>query len=408
MLQRLGLPISAVIGFSVLSQAFNVIFIRVWGRFTDQFSNKAVLSVCVSLYLLVILGWTFTTMPERYLLTIPLLVILHMLAGIAAAGVTLSTSTIGMKLAPEGKATAYLAGAGLAISIGSGIGPLLGGRFADFFSMREFSLTFTWIDPGGIFDIGALYLTGFDFLFGISFILGLITLGFLASVREEGEGGREVILEALYSPVREMSRPLSTMAGLGFLSHFPYGYLRRVPMPGVDVALGVTAYQIAEIGKVTTIAVAKGKGTAARLSKALGEGLSKVIGSNEITRKYGSEIARHAVRGSIHGSVEDAQIDIGKATHQAVLGVVLALQQSQINPREALRGAGQGIIQGTYEIKADIGQAVLNAVEAAAEFAPDAGLSEKDASEQIKKGIFEAAKSLGPEAISQLPASLYD
>ncbi|MFC1894151.1 MFS transporter [Chloroflexota bacterium] len=52
MLQRLGLPLTWVIGLSVLSQVFNILFLRVWGPFADRFGNKPVLSLSVSLYLL--------------------------------------------------------------------------------------------------------------------------------------------------------------------------------------------------------------------------------------------------------------------------------------------------------------------------------------------------------------------
>jgi len=189
MLLRLGLPLWTVIGFSILSQAFNILFLRLWGRLADRFGFKAVLSVSVSLYLLVVLGWTFTTMPERYVLTIPLLVILHILAGIASAGVTLSTATIGLKLAPKGQATAYLAAAGLAASLGAGLGPLLGGYLADFFSVRQLSLVFEWTSPIHSIQLPVFSLSGLDFLFVISFVVGLITLGGLVALREEGEVG---------------------------------------------------------------------------------------------------------------------------------------------------------------------------------------------------------------------------
>jgi len=407
MLQRLGLPLSAVIGFSILSQAFNIMFLRVWGRLADQFGHKAILSVCASLYLLVILGWAFTTMPERYFLTIPLLVILHILAGIAASGVTLATGTIGLKLAPQGQATGYLAGAALAINLGAGLGPLLGGHFADYFSVRQLSLTFEWLDPSRHVELGALYLTGFDFLFGIAFILGLLTLPLLAGVREEGEAGREVVLDALHAPMRELSRPFSTVAGLNFLSQFPYGYLRRVPVPGVDVALGVTAYQIAEISRLATVATQRGRRTAARLAKALEEGLSEVWGGNQQVRKsYGMEVARQAARGSIHAIDKIAKTNIGQLAHQAVLGVTQAMRRSQVDTKDALRGAGYGVVQGAKEVQADVGEAALQAVEAAKELASEAGISEEAAVAEAARGALDAAEALGPEALAQVRESL--
>jgi len=407
MLQRLELPLSAVIGFSILSQAFNVVFLRVWGRLIDQFGTKVVLSLCVSLYLLVILGWAFTTMPERYFLTIPLLVVLHILAGIAAAGVTLSTGTIGLKLAPTGQATAYLAGAGLAVNLGAGLGPLLGGRFADYFSVRQLSLTFTWIDPSRHFDLGALNLTGFDFLFGITFILGLITLPLLGGVREEGEASREVVLEALGAPIRQLSRPLSTVAGLSFLSQFPYAYLRKVPVPGLDVALGVTAYQVAEIARLATVATHHGRRTTARLAKALEDGLSAALGAGgEESGRYRLDVAREAARGSIHALDKLARMDVGKLAHDAVMGVVQALRGSEADTLDALRGAGYGVVQGADEVQGDPGEAAVKAVEAAAEVARQEGLPEEVAKAETVQGAMQAAEALGPAAVAQVEASL--
>jgi MFS family permease len=407
MLQRLGLPLSAVIGFSILSQVFNIIFLRVWGRLSDQFGHKAVLSVCVSLYLLVLLIWPFTTMPERYFMTIPLLVIIHILAGIATAGVTLATGTIGLKLAPSGKATGYLAAAGLAINLGAGLGPLLGGRFADYFSVRQLSLTFEWVDPNRFFHIGALNLTGFDFLFGIAFILGLFTLTQLGGVREEGEASREVVLEALQAPMRELSRPFSTVAGLSFLSQFPYGYLKRVPLPGVDVALGVTSYQIAEISRLATIATQHGRRATMQFAKALEEDLSAFWRAGVESRKgYGFEVARQAARGSIHAIDKIARMDVGQLAYQAVIGISQAMRRSRVDARDAIRGAGYGVVQGAEEVQADLSEVALQAIEAAKEVASDAGLSEEVAAAEAARGAMEAAEALGPEAVAQVEATL--
>jgi len=407
MLQRLGLPLSMVIGFSILSQAFNIMFLRVWGRLMDQFGIKAVLSLCVSLYLVVILGWIFTTMPERYFLTIPLLVILHILAGIATAGVTLATGNIGLKLAPQGQATSYLAGAGLAINLGAGVGPLLGGYFADFFSVRHLNLTFEWVDPNHYFELGALSMTGFDFLFGIAFILGLITIAFLAGVREEGEVSREVVLDALQAPLRDLSRPLSTVAGLSFLSQFPYSYLRRVSIPGLDVALGVTIYQIAEIAKAAMTAAHLGRSSTQKLAKALEEGLSRLwISPDADTQIHGREVAKQAARGAIHAVDKESHKDIGWFAHQAVLGVVQALRRSQVDTLDALWGASYGVMRGADEVKADLGTVALNAVQAAKEVASKTGLSEEAAVAQAIEGAMDAANALGPRAVEQVKTSL--
>jgi MFS family permease len=165
MLERLGMPLSGVIALGVLSQLSRILFARVWGPFADKFGSKAVLSLSVSLYLLVILGWAYTGSPGPHFLTVPLLVVLHIFAGVATSGINLTDMTLRMKLAPQAQATAYLTGASLAINLGSGISPLIGGFLADFFSVRELTLTFGWSgpDPSGSITFAPLQLTGFDF-----------------------------------------------------------------------------------------------------------------------------------------------------------------------------------------------------------------------------------------------------
>lgn len=405
MLLRLGLPLWAVIGFSILSQAFNILFLRLWGRLADRFGFKAILSVSVSLYLLVVLGWTFTTMPERYVLTIPLLVILHILAGIAAAGVTLSTATIGLKLAPKGQATAYLAAAGLATSLGVGLGPLLGGYLADFFSVRQLSFIIEWASPISSIQLPVFSLSGFDFLFCITFIVGLVTLSGLLAFREEGEVGREVILDTLFAPMRHAVRPMSSVPGLGFLSQFPYSILRRVPVPGFDVALGVTAYQLADMAKTTTAAVVRSQPWGVRIARALGKALTAVLRRTSDMPAYGSEVARQTARGTMHAKTNTG-LDAGQLARSAVLGISSTFARRGITPADALRGAGYGVIQGAGETGADLGKAAISAVEAGKELAEQAGLSEKEAAAYVARGALDAAAALGDEAMTQVKAFL--
>ena len=160
MLERLGMSVSLVMGLSMLSLAANIMFLRVWGRYADRFGHKTVLAAAASLYILTILGWTFTTMPEKYFLTIPLLVILHVMSGFGSAGMGLTTGTITMRLAPQGQATAYLSIAGLATSIGTAAGALLGGIFAQVFVTRELSINILWIDAGTTSELPALSSQG--------------------------------------------------------------------------------------------------------------------------------------------------------------------------------------------------------------------------------------------------------
>jgi MFS family permease len=405
MLLRLGLPLWAVIGFSILSQAFNILFLRLWGRLADRFGFKVILSVSVSLYLLVVLGWTFTTMPEQYSLTIPLLVGLHILAGIASAGVTLATGTIGLKLAPKGQATAYLAAAGLATSLGAGLGPLIGGYLADFFTARQLGLIFTWTDPIHSIQFPVFSIIGFDFLFCITFILGLFTLSALVAFREEGEAGREVVLDTLFAPMRHAVRPMSSVPGLNFLNQFPYSVLRHVPVPGLDVALGVTAYQIADMARTTTVAVVRGQKRVKRIARALEKTLTSVWGTAKDMHTHGSEVVRQTARGTMHAE-ENTDLDVAQLARSAVLGIASTFGRARLNPRDILRGAGYGVVQGAGETGADLAKAAVQAVEAGKEVAEQAGLSEKEAAAYVAQGALEAAAAIGTGAVAQVMASL--
>ena len=96
---------------------------------------------------------------------------------------------------------------------------------------------------GGALDLPAVSLAGFDFLFCIAFFFGLLSLNLLVALREEGEISREAALADLMAGAGPMVRAVSSVPGLSMVSAFSYGYLRRIP--GADVAIGVTAYQLA-------------------------------------------------------------------------------------------------------------------------------------------------------------------
>jgi MFS family permease len=405
MLKRLEFPLSWVIALSVLSQMFNLFFLRVWGRFIDRFGNKVILSLCASLYLLVILGWIFTTMPERYFLTIPLLVILHVFAGIATAGVTLTVGTIGLKLSPSGQATPYLAGASIATNLGAGLGPLAGGYLADYFSIRQLNLTFTWTDPLGSLQIPALSIIGFDFLFGIAFILGLITLSTLATIREEGEVSREVILESLMTPTRELSRPMSSVPAFNLWSNFPFGHLKRLPVPGLDVALGVTIYQIAEMAKAATLAAVHGRKVTRKLAKTLEDSLAMIWKDRKQVKVHGIEIARQVARGAIH-AVDEKSLDVEQMESVVAIGVVKIVSQAGVDPADAVFGASQGIIQGAAEANIDLGTATLQTIAAAKKVASQTGLSKVVAVNKATEGALQAAEAIGEQAFTQVKVAI--
>lgn len=405
MLQVLGFSLTSVIALNTLAQLANVLFLRVWGPFADQFGSKVVLSICVSLYLLVILGWIFTTQPERHFLTVPLVIVLQVFAGIAAAGVNLTVGTIGLKLAPQGQATSYMAVATLATNLGMGLGPLFGGLFADFFSVRALRITVDWVSPRAPFEFLALDLTGFEFLFGIAFIIGLITLNTLTTIREEGEVGREVVLDELLAPTRAMTRSISSVPGMRFIGDFPFAYLRRVP--GVDVALGVTAYQVASIAKSAVTAAYRTGNTASNISERVRAAVSGVAREADELGEAGVDLALYSAKGAMN-ALDEVTEDVGELAKGAVLGVVRGVGASAENAMDTIQGAAQGTVLGASESGADFTEAATQAIEAAKEAAAELGVSEEEAEARATQGAMAAAEAIGPEAAARMSEALQE
>jgi MFS family permease len=211
---------------TILSQLMNLAVLRRWGDIADRLSNKAVLRVCAPLFIACIFAWAFTTFPERHALTVPMLMVIHMLTGIATAGVTLASGNIAMKLAPRGDATAYLASNSLVISLASGVAPVVGGLLAHFFTERELSLLLRWRTPDGALEFDTLSISQWDFFFVIAAAVGLVAMFLLGRVREVGEVHEKVVISELYLNAKRFVQNVSSIAGLAQAGEFPFGKLR--------------------------------------------------------------------------------------------------------------------------------------------------------------------------------------
>ena len=226
MLMRLNLGMSTIIILMVLNQVTSIAFLRLWGKYSDRFSNKSILSINGPLFIVCILAWTFTARPEKYILTMPLLVVIHILMGISSAGITLSSGNIGLKLAPQGQATSYLAANSFVNSLAAGIAPVLGGLFADFFELSELWAQIGWRSPVSTRAFNALYFQSLDFFFLFAFLIGFYSIHRLALVKEVGEVEEKIIIDEIISEVRRDMRSFSTASGLRSTMQFPFSVLR--------------------------------------------------------------------------------------------------------------------------------------------------------------------------------------
>ena len=409
MLERLEMPLSLVVGLTVASQVANVLFLRVWGPMVDQLGSKVVLSVSTSLFFLVVLGWTFTTLPDRHALTVPLLVVLHLLIGVASAGVNISTTTIRMKMAPRAQATSYLTAATLAASVGAGTSPLLGGLFADFFSVRHLQIAFEWVSPARTIEFPAVFLTGFDFLFAVAFVMGLVTLRVLAAVREEGEVDQQVVMDALMAQTRDNLRVLNTVPGLAIASRMPLGSMRSfVPrFAGLDVAAGVTAYQAAASVHDAVIAVSRGREAARGISGLVSRAAGQAARQAGDLGAHGVGLAVGATSGAVHAALESG-VALDRAARQSAAAVLEGLAGADVDPADALWGAGYGVVHAAKDLGQDLGMTAVAAIKGAVEQAGELGLSRHEAANAAARGALEAAREMGPGPAEELHGKLLD
>lgn len=225
--KRLEFSLTMVTMLTLLSQVANILVLRQWGAIADRFSNKSVLKVSAPLFIVCIFAWTFTTLPEKHMLTIPLLIVIHIVTGIATAGVSLSTNNITLKLAPKGRAASYLVASSLVNSMAAGIAPVLGGLTVDFFISQELSLMVEWSGRGTDVVIEALNFRHWDFFFLFAALLGAYSIHRLAMVEETGEVEERIVIDEILIATRQSVKNLSSVAGLRALTEFPIELLRR-------------------------------------------------------------------------------------------------------------------------------------------------------------------------------------
>lgn len=226
MLKRLGLGMTMILALSVLSQMVNVLFFRLWGRLADRFSYKSVLVEAGPLFIITFLMWPLTSFGNWSFIALPALVLIHALTGMSTAGVQLCTGNLAMKLAPRGRATAYLAVNALVSGIAATIAPVVGGTAATLYAGEEITFALSWHSEllGYNIEFVPITLRGLDFVFILAFLFGLYSLHRLVTIREAGEVEKAVSIE-FRAQVRKALTDISSVEGLRDIFAFPYGRL---------------------------------------------------------------------------------------------------------------------------------------------------------------------------------------
>jgi MFS family permease len=158
--------------FAIVAQLSGIMFVRIWGRYSDKYSNKNVILICAPLYIAGMLIWAFTAVSSSIHFTITLLTVINILTGVATSGINLSLNNLGIKLAPSGHAMVYLSAKNMLIAVCSAAAPLLGGLIAD---------SLSW-----------------NFFFVVSAVLAMLSVRLLKSVAETGEEKKGIVLGEMF------------------------------------------------------------------------------------------------------------------------------------------------------------------------------------------------------------------
>jgi MFS family permease len=238
LLKQLGYGLGTVTGLWAANQVANALTLYSWGRLSDRLTNKAVLATALPAYFGCLIALPVSALPEPHALTLPLLFAIHLVMGVASGGIALASGNIGLKLAPQGSGTAYLASVSLAGSLAGGAAALTGGALAGWFASRELALHVRWSSPEATTGFVALQFQHWEFLFGIAFALGMYVLHALSRVQEgEYVSERRVLRDFFLETGRGVGDMLSTAAA-SMAAVFPFGRLfdRRRSGRGTGIA----------------------------------------------------------------------------------------------------------------------------------------------------------------------------
>lgn len=202
MMKSMGFGLSYVIGLTILSQISSILTIRLWGMFADRYSNKTIIAIGAPLYILCLVGWCFVGIYSRLWPNLVLLSAIHIVMGFANAGINLSLTNIGLKLAPQADAIIYLATKNIVTAAFSSLAPLLGGILADYFTGRHLKIDAEWGSPRITKAFHILELHEWNFLFAFGALLALIAVNQLARVKEMGEVEKDAVVRIMRSTLR--------------------------------------------------------------------------------------------------------------------------------------------------------------------------------------------------------------
>ena len=235
LLRRFELPMAWVVGLTVLSQATTALAFRAWGAVADRFDLRTVMRVSGIGFLATVAAWPFLNLLTSGPLVLGLLLLLHAVAGFAAAGVNLGTGTLALQVAPRGQAAAYLATNALVSGVGAALAPAIAGVSADWLETQRITVTLQWSSTWRqdvAMALKPLDLHGLDFLWVLSVCIGLYAVHRLLAIPAQEPGRDRAVIAAVLSEMRARAltplRAISTVPGVREVIELPYSLVTRL------------------------------------------------------------------------------------------------------------------------------------------------------------------------------------
>jgi MFS family permease len=195
LINQLEYPVGTVTTLWVSMQFANALTLYLWGRLSDRLTNKAVLAVALPAYFTCLLALCFVDNAPGPRSQLAILYLLHVVMGVASGGIGLATGNLGLKLAPQGEGTTYLAAIGLVSAAAGGIAPIAAGTLAELFKLAKLSAVIRFSTPWTAHELSIMTFAHWEFVFTIAAALGLYVLHALSRVNEGHEVSERQIMQ---------------------------------------------------------------------------------------------------------------------------------------------------------------------------------------------------------------------
>jgi len=208
MITRLEMSIILVLIIILLGNMISVITLPKWGHFIDKYGVKSVLRFTAYLIFLSFLIWPFTTLPNKYILSIPLAFLAYLLMSTVIGGFNLSAGLIAYYLGNDENSSQRMILHNIIIALGSITGSLIGTLISPLTKYIELSLTFSITYMGRLL-IFLIDLRELDFIFVIAAFLGISLISTLEEYKVETSRDEEKSYMELYMNIKRSFRNIA-------------------------------------------------------------------------------------------------------------------------------------------------------------------------------------------------------